>query len=489
MATGDAMRNRLTAATRTVLGLLAIIVTLTVSVAPALAAQRPDPALVRGIDSLFARFTVAGSPGCAVGLSREGTVELARGYGLADLERRAPITERTVFNVGSTSKQFVTFAVMLLADEGKLSLDDDVRRWIPELPEFGARITVRHLIHHTSGLRDYATMLSLMGWQAGSLFDESRLLGMIRGWRDLNFPPGDRFLYSNTGYVLLATIVTRASGAPWPDFAARRLFGPLGMAATEIRRDPFAVAPARALAYVPDSTGRFRLTMPNHDIVGSTAVMTTVTDLARWERNYYAREVGSETVMRGMHERGVLTTRDTIGYAGGLMMGTYRGVPMVSHAGATGGYTAEFIRFPEARAAVAVFCNHGGVNAATLATRVADRWLGSMFRTPRPADPPRREPGPRVRPWAPQMSEQAAVVGAYYSPELDRTWWILGDRPGQPVLLRRRDFADVELGGATADSLTIPGAVIRIVRGAGDATGLLVSAGRVLDLRFDRVPR
>lgn len=456
-------------------------------IASTLAAQQPDPAVVRGIDSLFAPFATGNSPGCAVGLSRNGAAVLTRGYGLADLERSAPITERTVFNIGSTSKQFVTFAVMMLADEGRLSLDDDVRRWIGELPDQGARVTLRQMIHHTSGLRDYATMLSLMGWQGGDQYDESRLLSMIRGWRALNFPPGSRYLYNNTGYVLLATVVHRASGESWPDFAARRIFGPAGMAASLVRRDPFAVVPSRALAYEPDSSGRFRLAMPNHAITGSTAVMTTVTDLARWERNWYQPTVGGASVIRSMHERSVLTSGDTTEYAGGLVIGRYRGVPLVHHAGATGAYSAEFLRFPDQRAAVAVLCNHGGANAPVLARQVADRWLATAFPEPAP-------PSTRARASRPDSAarisprDMAGVVGAWYSSELDRTWWIVADEDGG-YLLRRRDRADLRLRLIAPDSLGVPGAAIRVLRDGGVVTGFRVSAGRVLGLLFEPVGR
>jgi len=443
-----------------------------------LAAQSPPPAEAR-IDSIFAQFTRPGSPGCAVGLSRDGQVELARGYGLANLESSAPITPNTVFNIGSTSKQFVAFATMLLASEGKLTLDDPVRRWVPELPDLGAPLTIRQLIHHTSGLRDYATMLGLMGWQQGDQYDARRLLALVGGWRDLNFPPGSRYLYSNTGYVLLATIVSRASGTSWADFAERRMFAPLGMSATEVRRDPFATTPARALAYagIRDS-GRYRLVMPNHDITGSTAVMTTVLDLAKWAGNASRPVVGDASLARRMEERGVLAGGDTIAYAGGLQIRRYRGVPLVEHSGGTGGYNAQLLRFPAQRAAVTVLCNLAGANAPTLAIRVADAWLADAF--PEPA------PGSEVARSGPAPEGALGLVGTYLDPITDAVFWVTVSRdtifvsPGGSGRARA-----VPLGG---DRFRLGGAVLSFTRDSeGRGTGALMTGGDGPGQRYERV--
>ncbi|MEO8448367.1 MAG: serine hydrolase domain-containing protein [Gemmatimonadota bacterium] len=349
-------------------------------------AQAPNRLAAR-IDSVFAVYQRPGTPGCAVGVSKAGALEYAKGYGLANVESTTPITPATVFNVGSTSKQFVAFAIALLAAEGKLSLADPVRRFVPEVPDFGTPVTIRQLLNHTSGLRDYASVLSLMGWQGGDQYDEGRFLSLIGGQRRLNFTPGTRHLYSNTGYILLATIVSRASGKGWPAFAAERIFRPLQMTKSEVRTDPFALAPDRALAYSPAAGGTWRLDMPNHDIAGSTAVMTTVEDLARWTGNYWRPVVGDEAVLATMLQRGVLAGGDTIAYAAGLMIGEYRGLALVDHGGATGGYRAQLLRFPTEQVGIAVLCNAGNSNPDGLARQVADRVLESRLRPARPAAP------------------------------------------------------------------------------------------------------
>lgn len=366
------------------------------------------PSYAAAIDSIFSDQKRTAGPGCAVGVSRDGRVELARGYGLADLESGALIGPVTIFNIASTSKQFVTYAIQMLADEGKLRLDDDARRYVPELPDLGGPITIRHLAHHTSGIRDYASLLTMTGWRAGDQFDESRVLALFAGQRRLNFAPGTSYLYSNTGYMLLATIVSRVSGMPWATFAAERIFQPLGMTRSSIRGNPFAVVKGRALSYSPAGEGTWRLNQSNHAITGSTAVMTTVEDLARWTGNYWNPVVGNHRVVERMRERGVLASGDTVSYAWGLTLERYRGVDLIQHSGSTGGYRSQLLQFPGDRVGVAVLCNAANANPDRLARQVADRIITGLGTMPAP-----RQGSPLT------VAQAAALIGVYLDPSND----------------------------------------------------------------------
>lgn len=332
----------------------------------------PDPR----IDAVFAELNVADAPGCALGAYRDGKMVYAKGYGLADLERRVPITPGSVFDIGSTSKQFAAATMVLLAQEGKLSLDDDVRRFIPELPEYERPITVRHLLHHTSGIRDYLGLLRLAGFRFDDVTTPDDALTAIVRQRALNFAPGDEHLYSNSGYFLLSIIVERATGRSLRDEARERIFTPLGMTHTEYLGSYNDIISNRAIGYAPTDEG-FEADMPRWLQLGDGAVFTTVEDLLYWEENFRSGRVGGTAMRDTMLTRGLLTNGDTLSYALGLMHGTYRGVRTVHHGGSWGGYLAQLLRFPEQRYAVAVLCNRTDVDPDALAHAVADIHLAA----------------------------------------------------------------------------------------------------------------
>ncbi len=433
------------------------------------------PSYAAAVDSIFADQKRTTGPGCAIGVSRDGRVELARGYGLADLESGALIGPVTIFNIASTSKQFVTYAIQLLADEGKLRLDDDVRRYVPELPDLGGPITIRHLAHHTSGIRDYASMLSMTGWRAGDQFDESRVLALLAGQQRLNFAPGTAYLYSNTGYMLLATIVSRVSGMPWERFAAERIFGPLGMTRSSIRGNPFAVVKGRALSYSPTTDGAWRLNQSNHAITGSTAVMTTVEDLARWTGNYWNPVVGNRSVVERMRERAVLASGDTVSYAWGITVDRYRGVDLLHHSGSTGGYRSQLLQFPNDRVGIAVLCNGANANPDRLAREVADRVIGGLGPVP---------VVPQGTALAPDVA--AALIGSYVDSNNDGL-----------IRVTRTNGVLTMLGGASGpvlaagpDRLLVGSREVRVERGpSGELVALImVEGGARYVRRVDPVP-
>lgn len=362
------------------------------------AAQSPAPPAARvptaarldtaRIDSAFARFDRRDSPGCALGVIRDGRLAYTRGYGMADLERGAPITMRTVFDIGSTSKQFTAASVVLLAADGRLSLDDDVRKYVPELPDYGTPITLRHLLHHTSGVRDYISLMNLAGTRFEDVTTDDDALAAIARQKALDFRPGAEHSYSNSGYFLASLVVKRASGKTLRDFARERIFAPLGMASTQYRDDHTSVVPDRATAYAPGDSGRFKIDMSDWEQTGDGAVHTTVEDLLRWDQNFYTPAVGGPRLLEQLQATGRLTSGEPLKYALGLSVDQYRGVRRVQHGGSWAGYRAQLARFPDQRTSVAVLCNLSTSNPDALASRVADVILAGVLR-PAPSPAPR----------------------------------------------------------------------------------------------------
>jgi CubicO group peptidase (beta-lactamase class C family) len=341
--------------------------------------------LVRKVDALFAEWDKAGSPGAAVAIVKNGLVIYQKGYGSANLEYDIPITSSTVFHVASVSKQFTAFAITVLAHEGKLSLDDDIRQYLPELPAFGATITIRHLIHHTSGLRDQWFLLAMAGWRLDDVITQAHILKLVRSQRELNFRPGEEHRYSNTGYTLLAEIVERVSGKPFHEWTATHIFEPLGMTSTLFYDDHERIVKNRAYSYQPDGKGGFKKRVLSYANAGATSLLTTVEDLAKWARNFHEARLGGPAVIAHMHERGVLNHGDTLDYAFGLHVDGYAGLKRVGHAGSDAGYRAYFGRFPEQELAIIVLSNLASFNPVAMAMQVVDVYLADGSASEQPA--------------------------------------------------------------------------------------------------------
>jgi CubicO group peptidase (beta-lactamase class C family) len=347
---------------------------------PRLLAAQPDAAA--RVDSVFAAWRAPGVPGCAVGVGRNGETVLRRAYGLAELEHQVPNTPETVFEAGSVSKQFTAAAVVLLARQGRLSLEDDIRRYIPEVPDYGPTITIRHLLNHTSGLRDWGSVQDIAGWPRGTrIHTHAHVLDIVSRQRALNFTPGAEYLYSNTGYNLLAILVERVSGTSFAEFSRREIFAPLGMMRTQWRDDFSRIVPGRAQAY-DHRNGAYHLEMPFENVHGNGGLLTTVDDLLRWNQAVASGALGG--ILDEMETRGRLTGGRQIEYALGLRVAPYRGVREVSHSGATAGYRAYLARYPDQGLSVAVLCNAAEANPTQLAHRTAEVFLGDALRDPPP---------------------------------------------------------------------------------------------------------
>ncbi len=363
------------------------------------------------VDSIF-RFASDSTPGCAVAATRDGTVLLARGYGIANLEHRVPITAETVFYLASVSKQFAAAAINLLVLDRKLSLDDDVQKYVPELPAYQRPITIRHLIHHTSGLRDYLDLFDLAGLDDFPITNAD-FLAMMGRQRALNFAPGEAYSYSNSGYVLLSIIVERVTGTPIRAFAEERIFRPLGMKATVFRDNHSMLIQNLATGYRRLPDGRWAISVPYFDVVGDGGLMSSVTDLAKWESNWWQPRVGGADWLDLERQRGRLNDGWPLTYGAGLSHGEYRGDSVVAHGGGYGGYNTYLIRFPARRFSVAVLCNSGTVPAGQLAQRVADVFLADVLAaTPAPNQSGSNVPE-RVRL---EPGELASYAGTFFAP-------------------------------------------------------------------------
>jgi CubicO group peptidase (beta-lactamase class C family) len=339
------------------------------------AAQDPDAARARRVDSLFAGYDSTPSPGLAVAVVRDGRVLLRRGYGLADLEHGVKITPTTVFDVASVSKQFAGMAVAMLATEGKIKLEDDIRKYIPEMQPRATPITIDHLARHTSGLRDWPGTLAVAGWRFDDVISFDQILRMAYAQRSLNFVPGAEYLYSNTGYNLLAEMVRRVSGRPFRAFTEERIFRPLGMAQTRFVDDHTEVIPNRAFGYARADSGRWSHVPNALTALGSSSMFSSVDDLARWLINFDEMKVGGREVLTLMRTPRPLNGGAPNLYAFGLVGGTYRGMPMFTHSGSWAAFSTYLVHLPEQKMGIVVLANSSSINAQDAVIKVANIFL------------------------------------------------------------------------------------------------------------------
>ena len=328
------------------------------------------------VDEIFAQWDSSASPGCALSVSRAGSSVLSRAWGMADLEHGIPNAPSTIFEGGSLAKQFTSAAVVLLALDGKLSLDDDVREYIPEVRDYGTPVTLRRLMTHTSGMRDWGSVASISGWGRGARSHRhAHVLDIVSRQSALNFEPGHEYSYSNTGYNLLAVVVDRVSGMPFAQFSRERIFEPLGMSDTQWRDDYRRLVPRRSTAYSASDDG-FLINRPIEYVHGNGGILSTVGDLQTWNAALTDGRLGGEEFVRMMHDRAVLNDGRTISYAGGLQLRDFAGVPSITHTGSTAGYRGFIGRYPDQQLSIAILCNVGNANPGALGGQVARVFLG-----------------------------------------------------------------------------------------------------------------
>ncbi len=330
---------------------------------------------IQKLDQLFAHFNT-NTPGGSLTVSRNGQLLYHKAFGMADLEHNLANTTETIFEAGSVSKQFTATAMLLLAQDGKLSLEDDVRKHVPELPDFGYKIRIRHLMTHTSGLRDWGSVAAIGGLGRGlRVHTHAHVLEILSRQKALNFPPGDQYSYCNSGYNLMAIIIDSVSGMPFAEFCKQRIFEPMGMKNTQWRDDYRKIVKNRAIAYEREDSVYLQ-NMPFEMVHGNGGLLTTTEDLMIWNQHYKTQVFGGKTFTDLQWTQAKLNNGVTISYAAGLFIDTYNGFKEISHSGATAGYRAWLAYYPAQELSIAFLSNDAGSNPGRVGAQVAAIFLG-----------------------------------------------------------------------------------------------------------------
>lgn len=338
----------------------------------------PTDEMIALIDEMFAKANHPDTPGAALAVARGGELLLERYYGLADLEHRVPVGPDTMFDIASTSKQFAAAAILLLARRGELSLDDQIQDYVPELGRFERPVTIRHLIHHTSGIRDYFGLQAVRGMRSVDVLNVADVVELLSHQRSLNFAPGEKHLYSNSGYVLMAVIVTRVTGMSFREWTSANILEPAGLSRSFFRDDPFKVIPGLVRGYTFTGGEYKKVAEGLDDIAGDGGLISSVTELVKWDRNYITEAVGGPGFTAAMEEVGTPEGSEE-NYAFGLSIGNHRGLRTVSHGGALQGFQGQFLRFPDQQLTVVVQANTGGFDSAGIAIKVAELFLADQM--------------------------------------------------------------------------------------------------------------
>ena len=471
-------------------------VVLGLCLAASLLAQQAPPSRdkSREVDELFRQWDSPKSPGAAVLIVDSGQVVHARGYGMANLEHAVAIRPDTVFDIASVSKQFAAMAIALLEAERRISLDDDVRKYVPQVPDFGKTITLRHLVHHTSGIRDWPGALGLAGWNYQDVISFNQIVRMAYHQRDLNFAPGAEYTYSNTGYNLLAEVVARVSGKSFREFCDERIFQPLGMKNTHFHDDHTEVVVNSADSYRLGPDNKFHRAVSNLTALGSSSLFTTVDDLAKWIDNFHSPKplVGGSAVITRLHERGRLNDGTTIAYAFGQSIGEYRGLRTVTHTGSWAGYRSVLQRFPDQRFAVVILANTAEMNPSAIAARISDVYLANRLGPAPAAAPAAQGRGMTIgAAWRrPTAADLQAYVGEYRSAEFLTSYALVVE--GDRLVARHFRAGEYTFEPSGPDDRFRSGMFgdVRFIRDPGGAVVTFeATTERVRRVRFERVTR
>ncbi len=384
--------------------------------------------LTDNVDQLFKQWDRNDSPGAALGIFKDGRIIYARGYGMANLEYNIPLTPQSVFRIASISKQFTAMCIAILAEQGKISIDDNIRKYFPEMPEYETPVTIRHLLHHISGIRDYETLQRLAGREDNDYFyTQEDVVELLSHQKGLLFKPGDKYLYSNTGFVLLSVIISRVSGMTFSEFAKKHIFDPLLMKNTHIHDDVKSLVKNRATGYSPAKGGGFKINIYHREILGDDGVFTTIEDFLKWDQNFSNNKLGKGT--RDLIDMaltcGKLNNGHKLDYAFGLVVEPYRGLRTISHSGGWVGFRAHYLQFPDQKFSVVILSNLSTMNPSKIAYQIADLYLPDQFTEPAP---PKKKPQPKLpqqkkeKPIALSTAQLQEYAGDYYSDEIDVTY-------------------------------------------------------------------
>ena len=469
---------------------LAVIIVFGVTVQTASANQAyAHNALTDKVDELFKQWDKKDSPGAALGIFKDGRIIYARGYGIANLEYELPWTSQNPSRIGSISKQFIAMCIAILAEQEKLSLDDDIRKYFPDWPEYNGQITLKHLLHHTSGVREYLTLVDLMGKPEGSgyIYTPKELVRTLLRQKELNFKPGEMYSYSNSGYFLLSEIVSLVSGMETSAFAKQYLFEPRGMFDSHFHDDPDLIVKNRAYGYSSKEGGGFRLDILRLKVIGDLGVFSTIEDFLEWDQNFYQNKLGKGTqnLIDMMLTPGKLNNGEVLTYAMGLNVSKYGGLRTIGHGGSAVGYQAQYLQFPDQRFSVVIHSNLSDFRTGQIARKIADLYLADQFTesvTPRERQRPRREVPEPITLSSSQLQKYA---GKYYSDELDFTY-SLGVENNNLVLKLRETSSTLkpysaEHFGWGRRNLNFSSDRDKII------SGFVLDVGQVKNLRFQKI--
>ncbi|MFB3787781.1 MAG: serine hydrolase domain-containing protein [bacterium] len=494
--------------------------------APALALS-----LSEKVDQTFKKWNTPNSPGCAIAVVKDGQIIYEKGYGMADLRHGVPLTPNTVFHFGSNSKQFTAFSIFLLEEEGWLQLTDDFHQYIPELPDFGKTITIQHLLDHTSGLRDYLELLAFAGWNyMDDLITKDLGFKYTLRQKALNFDPGEQFMYSNTGFMLLAEIVARISGQTFAQFTQERIFTPLGMTNSQFVDNHHVILKNFASSYTPPVEGVYYEYPVNFASVGEGGLYSTVEDLVKWDQNFYDATIGSGSILDKMHQKGILNNGQLSTMSAGLIVTYYKGRRLVYHGGDIAGYHSQIVRFPDEQFSIITASNTAEMDSIDLANKsvsIADFYFANpdsteipdflihepslrglagtgepafyapdldfaSFWNPFRRIPPRKPSGSQPQLSIPQMTaaEAEEYTGRYYSEELDSFITIAFDGVENLLFQITRSAYPYMFSVKTVNNNAFVFNESNLNKGIflrnplGEVTGFRISSSRVLDLEF-----
>ena len=406
-------------------------------------------------DAVLKKYERTSEPGCAVGVYRNGDVFYAGGFGLSDLATKQKINATTSINMGSIGKQFTAAAIVLLAQDGKLSLDDDVRKYIPELRDYAQRVTIRQLLTHTSGVRDYRGLLNLAGHRNDEVIRRSRILEILALQRGLSFKPGEQVLYSNSGYFLAGLIVERLSGLPFHTFMRKRIFEPLGMTNTRFKGDTEGLS-SLAKHHAPSGEGQFESNYEPWEDYGTGDLYSSIEDLALWDGNFRSGKVGGRSLIEALETPAGLTDGRTAGYGLGLLHSAMHGHRAIGHTGGSEGSVSNYQRFPDANVSVVTLCNRTDGPADALTAEVAALVL-----------PPKSERAPYLAPYADKPNAPIENwIGSYHA---------VGNSTVLTVNTAAEGLA-VELGGGKFPLKPVGGDVYQVIGGPPDTYARFVAA-------------
>lgn len=437
----------------------------------------------QAIDDIFTDWDNGDVPGCSLGIIKEGKLIYAKGYGMANMEYDIPNSASSVFRIGSTSKQFTAACIVLLAEKGNLNYDESLKSIFPDFPDYAHKITIRHLMNHTSGIRDYIQLAVLKGFGEDDFYVDDDVMRWLINQSELNFKPGEEYLYSNSGFWLLGQIVNKKAGMNMADFAREVIFEPLGMDDTHFHNDHTRIVKNRASGYLPDTDGDYRISMTTLDMIGDGGIYTTINDIKKWDDAFYDLSVLDKRFWKEMTQQGILNNGNVTDYASGLMIGDYKGLKTIRHGGAFVGFRAELLRFPEERISIAILANRGDAEPWTKAEQIADLLLTDKLTEKVPEDGDRADATVSEKEFEQGDIDLNEYSGSYYSKELDVTY--IFDVENGSLNARFKDKKSImDCTMSEIDQFKMELGLVKFQRKDGMISGFELDSGRVKNLKF-----